>query len=39
MMNSMNVSFWMEKVGHGLVNAVLLAALPTAAVAILVQAF
>jgi hypothetical protein len=38
-MSSMNASYWMEKVGHAFVNAVLLAALPTAAVAILVQAF
>jgi len=38
-MNTMNVSMIMDKVGTVLVNAALLAALPTALVAILVQAF
>lgn len=38
-MNTMSVSLWLDKVGHGLINAALLAALPTAVVAILVQAF
>lgn len=38
-MHAMNASIWLEKVGHGFLNACLLAALPTAAVAILVQAF
>jgi len=39
MMYTMNVSQWMDKVGNAFVNTVLLAALPTAMVAILVQAF
>ncbi len=38
-MHALNASDWLEKVGHAFVNACLLAALPTAAVAILVQAF
>lgn len=38
-MYTMNASQWMDKVGNVLVNAVMLAALPTAMVAILVQAF
>ena len=37
-MNTMNASIFIEKVGHGILNAVLLAALPTALVATLVQA-
>ena len=37
-MNSMNASYFIEKVGHGVLNAFLLAALPTALVATLVQA-
>jgi hypothetical protein len=36
-MNSMNASYFIEKVGHGILNAFLLAALPTALVALLVQ--
>ena len=36
-MNSMNASYFIEKVGHGVLNAFLLAALPTALVALLVQ--
>jgi hypothetical protein len=38
-MNTMNASLMMDKVGTLLVNAALLAALPTAMVAILIQAF
>ena len=36
-MNTMNASYFIEKVGHGVLNAFLLAALPTALVALLVQ--
>lgn len=39
MMNTMSASLWIDKVGHAVINAALLAALPTALVAILVQAF
>jgi hypothetical protein len=38
-MNTMKASLFMDKVGNVLVNAALLAAFPTALVAILVQAF
>ena len=38
-MNTMNASRMMDKVGAVLINAALLAALPTALVAILVQSF
>lgn len=38
-MSTMNASMWMDKVGTTLVQAALLAALPTALVAILVQGF
>ncbi len=38
-MNTMNASLMMDKVGALLINAALLAALPTALVAILLQAF
>lgn len=38
-MHAMNTSMWVEKVGHAILNAALLAALPTALVAILLQAF
>ena len=38
-MNTMNASLFMDKVGSLLINAALLAALPTAAIAILTQAF
>jgi hypothetical protein len=37
-MNTMNASYFIEKVGHGVLNAMLLAALPTALVATLIQA-
>ena len=37
-MNTLNASYFIEKVGHGVMNAFLLAALPTALVATLVQA-
>ena len=37
-MNTMNASYFIEKVGHGILNALLLAALPTALVATLIQA-
>jgi len=36
-MNTMNASYFIEKVGHGILNAFLLAALPTALVATLIQ--
>ncbi len=38
-MNTMNASLFLDKVGAVFLNTVLLAALPTALVAILVQAF
>ena len=38
-MNTMNASLWMDKVGTALVNAALLAALPTALIAIVLQGF
>ncbi len=38
-MHTMNVSQWMDKAGHLFVNTVLLAALPTALVVSLIQAF
>ena len=38
-MNTMNASLFMDKLGNVLVNAAMLAALPTAMVAILVQSF
>ena len=37
-MSTMNASYFIEKVGHGIMNAFLLAALPTALIASLVQA-
>jgi len=37
-MNTMNASYFLEKVGHGVLNAFLLAALPTALITTLVQA-
>ena len=38
-MHTMNISLWLDKVCAAFVNTVLIAALPTALVAILVQAF
>jgi hypothetical protein len=38
-MNTMNASYFIEKVGHGILNAFLLAALPTALITTLIQAF
>lgn len=38
-MNTMNSTLWMEKIGETVINAILLAGLPTALVAILVQSF
>ncbi len=38
-MNAMNATNWMDKIGMTVVSAILLAGLPLAAVAILVQAF
>lgn len=38
-MHSMNASYFIEKVGHGILNAFLLAAIPTAAVVSLIQSF
>ena len=37
-MHTMNTSMWLDKVGSAFVNTVMIAALPTAFVAILVQA-
>lgn len=37
-MHTLNASAFIEKVGHGIMNAFLLAALPTAMVATIVQA-
>ena len=37
-MSTMNASYFIEKVGHGVLNTFLLAALPTALVATLFQA-
>jgi hypothetical protein len=39
MNDTMSASNWLDKVGHGVLNTILLAALPTALVAILTQAF
>ncbi len=36
-MNTMSASYFIEKVGHGVLNAFLLAAMPVALVATLVQ--
>ncbi|MET4684233.1 hypothetical protein ABIE19_002163 [Brevundimonas faecalis] len=36
-MQAMKTSIWLDRVGHGFVNAVLLASLPAAAFAILIQ--
>ncbi len=38
-MKTMNASYFIEKVGHGIINTFLLAALPTALVSTLLQAF
>jgi len=38
-MNTMNASLFMDRLGNLLVNAAMLAALPTAMIAILVQSF
>ena len=38
-MNTMNASMWMDKIGMTVINAALLAALPTALIAVLVQGF
>jgi hypothetical protein len=38
-MNTMSASMWMDKIGMTVINAALLAALPTALIAILVQGF
>lgn len=38
-MKAMNTSYFIEKVGHGILNTFLLAALPTALVATLLQGF
>lgn len=38
-MNTMNASGWMDKVGMTVINAILLAGLPLAVIAIIVQAF
>ena len=37
-MKTMNASYFIEKIGHGILNAFLLAALPTALVTTLIQA-
>mgnify|MGYP001133230095 FL=1 len=36
-MHTMNASYFIEKIGHGILNAFLLAAMPTALVATIVQ--
>ena len=36
-MQAMKTSIWMDRVGHGFFNAILLAALPTAAIAMVIQ--
>ena len=36
-MNTMNASIFIEKIGHGILNTFLLAALPAALVATLIQ--
>ena len=38
-MHSMNTSYLIEKLGHGVLNAFLLAALPAALIATVLQAF
>ncbi len=38
-MNTMNASYFVEKIGHGVLNTFLLAAMPTAFIATLVQFF
>lgn len=38
-MDTMNASLWLDKVGTALVNVGLLAGLPTALIAIILQAF
>jgi hypothetical protein len=38
-MQTMNASMWMEKVGMTLINAVLLAGIPSAIIAVLIQSF
>lgn len=37
-MKTMSTSYFIEKIGHGILNVFLLAALPTALVATLIQA-
>ncbi|MDQ1154677.1 hypothetical protein QE389_001876 [Brevundimonas sp. SORGH_AS 993] len=37
-MHTMNASMWLDKVGSLLVNTIMIAALPTAIVAVLIQA-
>jgi hypothetical protein len=36
-MNTMNASYFIEKIGHGVINTMLLAALPVALIATIVQ--
>jgi hypothetical protein len=36
-MQAMKTSIWMDRVGHGFLNALLLASLPTAAIAMIIQ--
>jgi hypothetical protein len=36
-MQAMKTSIWMDRVGHGFFNALLLASLPAAAAALLIQ--
>lgn len=38
-MNTMTATMWMDKIGMTVINAALLAALPTALIAVLVQGF
>ncbi len=36
-MQAMKTSIWMDRVGHGFFNALLLASLPAAAIALIIQ--
>lgn len=38
-MQTLNATMWMEKIGMTLINAVLLAGIPSAIVAVLIQSF
>lgn len=38
-MQTLNATMWMEKIGMTLINAVLLAGIPSAIIAVLIQSF